>query len=95
MKKYLFLVFTISTIVSFSQNKTIVPKSGTIVFIKVDVVLDNNLEGLTVATYSNLFNIKTKILTSFHNGLLVYLNNLQSVPPFYPTFYSVLTPTNQ
>ena len=62
---------------------------------EVEMDLHNNSQGLIASQYSNLSTIEYNVLARFNSGYLVYLNNLQIAPPYYPTIYSVLIPTNQ
>lgn len=62
---------------------------------ETEMDLHNNAEGIMLASYNPVSEMKTAVMASLTNGLLVYLNNLNPISPYYPTLYSSLIPTNQ
>lgn len=62
---------------------------------EVEMDLYNNGKGRHIASYSNFTNVEQNVLNYLNTGGLRYLNNLNPNPPYYPTFFSVLIPTNQ
>lgn len=62
---------------------------------EIDMDLFNNQKGRLIASYSNINNVTQNVLDYLNSGGLRYLNVLNTISPFYPTFYSTLIPTNQ
>ncbi len=62
---------------------------------EIDMDLFNNQKGRLIASYSNINNVTQNVLDYLNSGGLRYLNVLNPNPPYYPTFYSILIPTNQ
>ena len=62
---------------------------------EIEMDLYNNQKGRSIANYSNIDNVTQNVLDYLNSGGLRYLNALNPNPPYYPTFYSTLIPTNQ
>ena len=62
---------------------------------EIEMDLYNNEKGRIIGGYSNINNVTQNVLNYFNIGGLRYLNALNTSPPFYPTFYSTLIPTDQ
>jgi len=62
---------------------------------EIEMDLYNNQKGRLIASYSNINNITQNVLDYLNLGGLRYINVLNPNPPYYPTFYSTLIPTNQ
>lgn len=62
---------------------------------EIDMDLFNNQKGRLIASYSNINNVTQNVLDYLNSGGLRYLNALNPNPPYYPTFYSTLIPTDQ
>lgn len=62
---------------------------------EIEMDLFNNEKGRIIGQYSNYGNVIQNVLNSLNMGELRYLNNLNPNPPYYPTLYSSLIPTNQ
>lgn len=62
---------------------------------EIDMDLFNNQKGRLISSYSNINNVTQNVLDYLNSGGLRYLNVLNPNPPYYPTIYSTLIPTNQ
>ena len=62
---------------------------------EIEMDLYNNQKGRLIASYSNVSNVTQNVLDYLNAGGLRYLNALNPNPPYYPTFYSTLIPTDQ
>ena len=62
---------------------------------EIDMDLFNNQKGRLIASYSNINNVTQNVLNYLNSGGLRYLSVLNPNPPYYPTSYSTLIPTNQ
>ena len=62
---------------------------------EIDMDLFNNNKGRLIGGYSNYNNVIQNVLDYLYIGGLSYLSVLNPNPPYYPTSYSIMIPTNQ
>ena len=62
---------------------------------EIEMDLFNNAKGRLIGSYSSISNVTQNVLNYLNTGGLRYLNVLNPNPPYYPTFYSTLIPTDQ